>query len=436
MSRHTDIIRLWSVALALVLASATGALQAQTRRALVIGNSDYQFVQKLKNPANDAELMAQVLAKGGFQVQKETNLTRPQMKEAFRRFRAAVNKDDAVAIYYSGHGIQVRGQNYLIPVDFNAKYEYEVESEAVDLQILVHALEDAQAGLSMVFLDCCRDTPGFLTGESRSLTRGLAALDMTGDMMVCYATKHGRTAADNPELPNSIYASALASELPVAGRTVEAAMKAVNNKVYQATNKAQEPFIYGQLRSTFYFSPSAEPDTGAAAEPVPTRNAGDTIAAATPQTANSDPSTQDLPATLKTTGGAAEPTYSQDSEVRKLVNTFIKNLTSNDPQVYVSSFATSVDYCYKEDGPAGTAFIKDDVDKFIRRYPEREYEMIDGPTIKMLKPGELAEAHYSFRYRYSGPKKVASGKCKTDLVLRKGTSRWYVTSYKEAVERD
>lgn len=227
------------------------------RVALIIGNSGYQSVPQLTNPVRDAEAIGDAFRKVGFDsVQIEKNLTRNQMVRALRKFRDEADHANWSVIYFAGHGIGLNGTNYLIPIDARMESDRDVEDEAVPLDRMLAATEGAKK-LRMVILDACRDNP-FLNKmrrsvASRSVTRGLTAIEPDVGTLVAYAARDGQTALDG-DGRNSPFVSSLLKHMLIPNLEIGMLFRLVRDEVRQMTNRQQEPFVYGSLPGeSFYF---------------------------------------------------------------------------------------------------------------------------------------------------------------------------------------
>jgi uncharacterized caspase-like protein len=228
-----------------------------TRVALVIGNSNYSAVGRLPNPPRDAAVLAQALRDAGFRtVQVESDLGSEAMRRALRDFSAQAATADWAVIYYAGHGIEIGGQNYLVPIDARLRSDRDVQFEAVPLDQVLTSIEGARK-LRLVILDACRDNP-FAQQMTRSLAsrsvgRGLARIEPEGGTLVAYAAKAGQVALDG-EGQNSPFVSALVKHIGTPGTEINFLFRKVRDDVLAATGKAQEPFVYGSLPGeNFYF---------------------------------------------------------------------------------------------------------------------------------------------------------------------------------------
>jgi tetratricopeptide (TPR) repeat protein len=255
------------------LAKATAAKQGR-RAALVIGNSAYKSVPALDNPRRDAEKMAGALRAVGFDsVTLATDVSREKMIEALRTFAAAADKSDWAMVYYAGHGIEVNGVNYLIPVDARLATDRDVLFEAMPLDQVMAAIDGAKK-LKLVVLDACRDNPfanstaaapapapvvaagddGTRSVKTRSVGRGLGEVKVQGASLVVYAAKHGQTALDG-EGEDSPFAVAVVQRIATPGVEINKLFRLVRDDVMEATAGRQEPYTYGSLpgREDFFF---------------------------------------------------------------------------------------------------------------------------------------------------------------------------------------
>lgn len=250
------ILLLVAVSLSFVVCNAFAedrslAIKGKNQRlALVIGNSAYR-TSPLKNPARDARDMSAVLQRLGFQVIYEENATRRRMDEAVRAFYSKLRHSETGLFYYAGHGMQVKGRNYLIPVDARIETESDVEHESIDVGRVLGKMEDAGNPVNIIILDACRDNP--FAGSFRSARAGLARMDAPVGSIVAYATSPESVAADGTGR-NGIYTKHLLKQMLIPGLTIEQVFKAVRNNVIDETNSKQVPWESTSLRGDFYFS--------------------------------------------------------------------------------------------------------------------------------------------------------------------------------------
>jgi hypothetical protein len=228
------------------------------RLALVIGNSKYSN-SPLKNPVNDARDISAALQKLGFRVIYEENATRRRMDEAIRIFYSRLRNGEIGLFYYAGHGMQVKGRNYLIPVDARIETESDVEHESIDMGRVLGKMEDAGNPVNIVILDACRDNP-FAKSFRSSGGAGLARMDAPVGTIVAYATSPESVAADGIG-QNGIYTKHLLKQMMIPGLTIEQVFKAVRNNVIDETNNKQVPWESTSLRGDFYFSVPHQTDS-------------------------------------------------------------------------------------------------------------------------------------------------------------------------------
>jgi len=235
---------------------------AGNRIALVIGNSAYKNVPALTNPARDADTMASAFRSAGFKtVQLRRDLTREKLTDALQDFAAEADKADWAVVYFAGHGLEVNGTNYLIPVDARLAADRDVEFEAMPLDRVMNAVSGAKR-LRLVLLDACRDNPFAnqmrRSVATRSIGRGLTNVEPEAGTLVVYAAKHGQVALDG-DGGNSPFVTALTKRMRTPGLEVRRLFDHVRDDVLEMTNRAQQPFSYGSLPGSedYYFRAAA-----------------------------------------------------------------------------------------------------------------------------------------------------------------------------------
>jgi tetratricopeptide (TPR) repeat protein len=241
------------------LMSQGPSTSAGRRIALVIGNGAYRNVHPLDNPPRDSKLIAASLRDLGFQtVTLSNDLTREKFFEVLRSFAADAEKADWAVIYYAGHGFEVGGVNYLVPVDARLAVDKDAETEAVALDQMIAAVGGARK-LRLVMLDACRDNPFAPTMKHtialQLVDKGFSDIEPSAGFMVVYAAKHGETALDG-EGADSPFATALAHDIKEPHVEVRKLFDIVRDDVWNATRHAQQPFTYGSPpgREDFYFA--------------------------------------------------------------------------------------------------------------------------------------------------------------------------------------
>ena len=228
------------------------------RIALIVGNGAYKSVPALDNPPRDAKLIAAALRDVGFQtVSLSTDLTRDKFFEALRAFAGEAEKADWAVVYYAGHGFEIGGVNYLVPVDARLAADKDAETEAVALEQVLAAVGGARR-LRLVILDACRNNP-FAPTMQRTMAlklvdKGFSNIEPSAGFMVVYAAKHGETALDG-EGADSPFAAALARDIREPRVEVRKLFDIIRDDVWAATRHAQQPFTYGSPpgREDFYF---------------------------------------------------------------------------------------------------------------------------------------------------------------------------------------
>ncbi|OAD19223.1 peptidase C14 caspase catalytic subunit p20, partial [Candidatus Thiomargarita nelsonii] len=242
-----------------------------TQIALVIGNSQYEY-RPLRNPTNDAEAMAKVLRKKGFEVILKTNLKYGDMKKTIRQFGQRLAASKGVGLFYfAGHGVQVKGENYLIPINNNHIIdEIDVQNSAIRLNEIVQRMEETKNRLNIMVLDACRDNP-FKDGSlNRNLSRGLARAHVQADgMLIAFATSPNKTASDGlASGQNGLYTHHLLQAIQTPNLKIEDVFKQVHKAVKNASNGEQVPWYNASLSGDFCFGRCQAPTPPVAATPA------------------------------------------------------------------------------------------------------------------------------------------------------------------------
>lgn len=245
------LIHMLRILLGLLLL-ASGIQSANAGRvALVVGNGSYQD-RPLRNPGNDAALMQRTLSRLGFEVVVLRDADRKAMLVALREFEAKAKDADVALFYFAGHGVQVGGVNYLIPVRAQIRAESDVSDEAIDAGTVLRRIEDARAKVGLVILDACRDNP--YAGATRSATRGLARMSVPTGSILAYSTAPGTTAIDG-DGANGIYTQQLARFLAEPGIELRDVFDRTAMEVERITQGKQRPREEVGLRGKFSLSP-------------------------------------------------------------------------------------------------------------------------------------------------------------------------------------
>jgi hypothetical protein len=236
-------------------AAAPQQAEIKLRHALVIGNSAYPQ-SPLRNPKNDAQAMAEKLAQLQWSVTPVLDADERRMRDALTEFGHKLRNGDDALVYYAGHGVQINGVNYLVPVDARFATQLDIKNHALSLNDVMEMLRERAEGVNVVILDACRDNP--LPAGDRSTARGLAAAARASNTWIAYATSPNSVASDGTG-PHGTYTTALlnyiGSEAPVYEMFIQ-----VRNAVLEATNNQQEPWDEGSLRDpSFRIVPYDEP---------------------------------------------------------------------------------------------------------------------------------------------------------------------------------
>ncbi len=309
---HTCFTIVGSLIAALLIEVAS---PAHARRiALVVGNSTYQHTRALPNAANDATAIGIALERIGFKVSAANNLDQRAMIDVLRRFGKEAADSEMAVIFFAGHGLEIAGDNWLIPVSAELRHERDLQYEAVHLKLMLEAVAGA-ARLRLIILDACRNNP---LGERMQVVgnatraanaRGLGRVEPTGDVLVVYSAKHGTVAEDGPPGGNSPFAEALITNLPTPALDVRILFGRVTDTVRSRTGGRQEPFTYGSVGGAEI---SLAPGGSAPGTPRPT--ADDRAVEAWRRIENSK-DVRDFQA-FRDQFGTSSPFYSREAEKR------------------------------------------------------------------------------------------------------------------------
>lgn len=245
----------------LIFAIGTVNTALAKRVALVIANSDYQYAEKLLNPTNDARAIAAAFRRLDFdEVVLKENLDYRNLRLALKDFANKSAGAELAMVYFAGHGIEVSGQNYLIPTDARLESATDIDFEGIPLPSVMSSVEGAN-NLKLVILDACRNNPFrsrmAVRSGTRSIGRGLAKVEPENNTMVAFAAKEGTVALDG-EGEHSPYANALLQVIEEPGVEIGFMFRRVRDLVLKATGQRQEPFTYGSLGGTPIYLKSPE----------------------------------------------------------------------------------------------------------------------------------------------------------------------------------
>lgn len=253
------------------------------RRALVIGNDKYLHIPELKNARADARAIAKALEDTGFSVTLLLDQKLSAMKRGIRTFKNDLAGGDEAVFFYSGHGVQIGGSNYLLPIDLGGEDEDQVVDESVSLQRILDDMQDQRVRFALALVDACRDNP--FKGRGRNIgTRGLAPTNAADGQMIIFSAGTGQQALDriddNDSSPNGVFTRVFLKEMKKPGVPVHEALRKVRAevvKIAKSVNHQQTPAIYDQAVGSFFFVPGQR-----VAEPVPQSFPNTPPAAVTP----------------------------------------------------------------------------------------------------------------------------------------------------------
>ncbi len=272
------MVRVLTLITVLLVALITSSAQAERRVALVIGNGAYAHAAPLANPANDARAVAAALTRLGFEVLPGFDLSNADLRRTIRAFVDKLVDADVAMFFYAGHGLQVAGENYLIPVDASIRIEADLDFNAVRMDLISRQL-DREAKVKIIMLDACRDNPfeKELTrnmGRTRSalVKRGLAEINSAGGTLIAFATDPGSVALDGSGR-HSPFTAALLRHIETPGIEIGLVMRRVTKDVFEATGERQRPWVNASLTGELYLKPGetagATPPAPPAAAPTP-----------------------------------------------------------------------------------------------------------------------------------------------------------------------
>ena len=245
---------------------------AESRVALVIGNGAYEKVPELPNPPRDATDIGHTLERLNFKVTLLKNATAQEMRKAVVDFGRTAEGSEMAVVFYAGHGIEVAGENWLIPVSAELRSDADVESEAISLRSVSLQVSKARQ-LGLVILDACRNNP-FAAKMKRSIStravaRGLAPTEPADNVLIAYSARDGTTASDG-EGQNSPFTTALLHHIETPGLEISFLFRRVRDDVMAATKREQQPFVYGSLskEEIYLKAPAVNASVGPAADSV------------------------------------------------------------------------------------------------------------------------------------------------------------------------
>jgi uncharacterized caspase-like protein len=271
LSTQMGTFRVLAAIVALLALLSAGPAIAEKRIALVVGNSAYQNVTQLDNPRNDATLMAETLSGLGFALiggHAPLDLDKAALDVDVQNFGRQIQGADVALFYYAGHGVQVNGSNYLVPVGANPTREADVDFQMVDVNLVLRQMQGSGTRLNVVILDACRNNP-FGGRGLRSADGGLAQLRAPEGTLISYATQPGSVAQDGSD-GHSPYTKALATTIKQAGLDIFQTFNQVGLAVKRETGGSQQPWVSSSpIDGSFYFVAPAAAEAKIATAPQP-----------------------------------------------------------------------------------------------------------------------------------------------------------------------
>jgi len=406
------------------MALQLGESEAQTtsaKEALLIANGNYSRLGKLESPLSDAQTLAKTLQNIGFRVTLVQNASREGMIDALQAFQERLKSSHSIAFFhYGGHGMQLDGQNYLIPADADIPDENKLKTRAVDMAEVMSSLEGSGAEASIVVFDACRNNP-LPKVSSRSMTRGLAVVQSKPpNSIIVYSADAGREAVDG------VFTPTLAQQLGRPGESIQKILLDVRKQVQQLTTNSQIPSDYSQLTEEIVLNPGGSIPAGSlqtitsmpppAATPIPT------------QTLVFEPVRQAQPPP------ASAPTRdpNQIPGLDRFFQEWVNSWCSNDPDVQAAPFADVVDYCYWNHQTQRDRISKG-AENFIKNFPTRNYFNLRIHSVMPHGPDDVT-INYSVGYRYSG-NRTASGSTNVTIDVHRFGELWRITRFTEKVTK-
>jgi hypothetical protein len=307
------------------------AASLERRIALVIGNAAYQYTTPLKNPVHDAQDMARVLIDLQFQVILKTDVTLDAMAEAIFAFGERLKGGGVGLFYYSGHGMQVKGENYLIPIDTNVVREDDIKRKTINAKEILDKMDEAKSHLNLVFLDACRNNP--FPRSVRAVSRGLAGMNAPTGTLLVFATNPDNVAADGTGR-NGTYTKHLLQYITKPGLEVGMMLRKIRTAVKEETGGQQVPWENGSIEGEFYFTgmSGAPPMTSPTPSPLASQPSVSQTASVMPPAGSASPP----PMTAST------PPLSLVADAKKIVDALRKEQYSDVAQHFTEEMRQAV----------------------------------------------------------------------------------------------
>ena len=374
---------------------------AESRTALIIGNSNYQY-GKLRNPVNDAKDMAKTLKMAGFNVVLKLDASQKAMDESIRDFGSNLHAGGIGLFYFSGHGIQVSGENYLLPIGSIIVNENDVKYKAVNIGQVLDEMGSARNGLNIVIMDACRNNP--LERSFRSSTKGLARITGPRGTLIAYSTEPGSVASDGNG-NNSPYTLELMSAIKSPGLQLEQVFKKVLKGVYKRTNGRQTPWISSSFMGDFSFTPNM------------------------PEQITSPLVTSEIIIDDKNKDETSE------DEILSFIDNYIIAASNNDLSNFLSFYADNVDYFGA--GIVSRSFIRDDKRNYYKRWSNVEIRFIRLVDLVKKENGQTNIVKYLVEFDvYSRSRgKGVKGISEKTIIVKNDQGNLKIISDKEKLQK-
>lgn len=440
----------------LALCLLSPSVFAAQRVALVIGNGNYDASKpinekpNLRNTRSDAQLIAATFRKLGFRVILLEDASKAATEQALGALKAQGDGPSLGVVFYSGHGMEVNGTNYLCPIGGQLASRQDPDRYHVRLDTVLRKMEDAQIQAKVVILDCCRNDPFQPTQRTMELdsepaqrTNGLAVVDrIPQSTLIMYAAGPGQTASDGRGV-NSPFTEIFSSVIQTPGISCFEAFFQVSDHVKKQTNSAQQPWVkFDGAADAFrkYTFSGAAPATGDSNAGVVMPNQQDL------QTMQEEINKirHESEAALANGATAVPQSSPQTQSVMEQANTeisvflrrWINNQESNSAQAWAADFGPMPKYCYwKQPGGTPVSFLLQDRQELIEKYPSRDYEVLGDATCQYFNNFREAIVVVSYHYQYRGAK-LTGGNSINTLALSKNDDNWVITSYEETVRKN
>lgn len=448
--------RLGAGLVAIMIFLASQPVFAAGRIALVIGNGNYDASKpvserpNLRNPRSDAELVAATFRKLGFKVILLEDATKAATEQALTALKQQGEEAPLGVVFYSGHGMEVNGTNYLCPIGGQLATRQDPDRYHVRLDTVLGKMEEAKIQAKVVILDCCRNDPFQaaprtmeVDGQPAPRTSGLAVVDrIPQSTLIMYAAGPGQTASDGRGV-NSPFTEIFTSVIQTPGISCFEAFFQVSDHVKKQTNSAQQPWVkFDGAADAFrkYTFNGSAPATGDANAGVVMPNQQDLQTMQEEihkireesEAAMANGATAVSPNSPQALSGMAQA----NTEISVFLRHWISNQESNSAQAWAADFASTPKYCYwKGPGSAPQSFLLQDRQELIEKYPSRDYEVLGNATCQYFNNFREAIVVVSYHYDYNGVKHAAGNSINT-LGLSKQGGNWRITSYQEEVRKN